>query len=353
MNRQAGIELLRGILMLMIVLVHLTGNGVLKSDAPIAFTEPNWLWANLIDAICYPAVNTFVLISGYFGIRLSLGRVLKLDIPVIIYSVSLFVLFGSFSIGGLVSSFIPILSKEYWFLTAYFLLMLLSPFLNAFLDSRNQRQLKMLLFWALLLFVIMPSFSPFCLSESRGMDVINFSVLYIVGRSLACFNVNVSRRKSVWLYIASTLIVFALTVLFAYRFDINSGWKSMFYAYNSVFVYLQAIGLFFLFKQFHINDNVGRVIKWVAPSFFFVYIIHSCPVIADKLYFWISSADYYYSEYFVLHTIIWAFIIFVSCIFIDIVFRRGLLMPVINKCTGFIQFGIDGFCNKVLIRGSK
>lgn len=346
MNRQASVELLRGVLMLMIVLVHLTGNGVLKSDAPIAFTEPNWLWANLIDAICYPAVNTFVLISGYFGIKLSLGRVLKLDVPVIIYSVVLFILFGKIGLGGAISSFFPIITKKYWFLTAYFLLMLASPFLNAFINSRNQGQLKVLLLWSLFLIVIIPSFSPFKLSESRGMDVINFSVLYMLGRSLTLLNVNLSKTKSMLLYVVSTFIAFSLTVLFAYKFGINNGWKSMFYAYNNVLVYLQAIGLFFLFKQIKIKDKVGKVINWLAPSFFFVYIIHSCPAIGDKLYVWLSSAEYYFSYMFVIHTIGWAFIVFFTCILIDILFRRCLLSPIIDKSIKFIQFGYDDICGR-------
>ena len=145
MKRHPGIELLRGVLMLMIVLVHLTGNGVLLADSPIPYTESNWLWANIIDSICYPAVNIFILISGYFGIRLSLEKVLKLDIPVIFYSVVLFLILGSFSLGGTLTATFPILSKEYWFLTSYFLLMLVSPLLNAIIESRSQGELKMLI----------------------------------------------------------------------------------------------------------------------------------------------------------------------------------------------------------------
>lgn len=348
MKRQSGIELLRGVLMLMIVFVHLTGNGVLSAETPIPYTEPNWLYANTIDAICYPAVNTFVLISGYFGIRLSLRRLLKLDIPVICYSVVLFFLFGTITFGGVVSSFIPILANKYWFLTAYFLLMLVSPLLNAFIDSRSMFQLKVVLLTALFLFVVVPSFSPFCLTEARGMDVMNFCVLYICGRSLAILNVNLSRIKSLLLYVLSTIIILSLTVLFAYKFGVNNGWKSMFYAYNNIFVYLQALGLFFFFKQIYLKEKVGDFINRLAPSFFFVYIIHSCPVVSEELYTWISSAEYYYSDIFIFHTIGWAFIIFFSCLLIDLLCRRCLIKPIVDRGIEFVISGVEGVCKKYL-----
>lgn len=338
MKREAGIELLRCILMLMIVLVHLTGNGALKSDAPLSYTEPNWLWANLVDSICYPAVNTFVLISGWFGIRLSIEKVAKLEIPVIFYSVILFLLFDTLTLGGAITAVLPVITKRYWFLTAYFLLMLVSPFLNSYISSRTREELIMVLLWALLLFVVIPSFSPhYRMADNRGMDVVNFCVLYLVGRCLNVLNVKLSVAKSLSLYIVSTALIFGLTVFFAYKFGINRGWKSFFFSYNNVLVYIQAICLFFLFKQVKIRDVLGKILNWLAPSFFFVYIIHSCPSIGNKLYIWISSADYYYSSFFVLHTVGWAITIFTVCIIIDIVLRRVILKPVIDKAVNIVQ----------------
>ena len=348
MKREAGIELLRGILMLMIVLVHLTGNGVLRSDTPIAFTEPNWLWANLIDSICYPAVNTFVLISGWFGIRLSIEKVVKLEVPVILYSVILFFIFDPLTLGGAITAILPVITKRYWFLTAYFLLMLVSPFLNSYISTRTREQLIKVLLWALLLFVFIPSFSPhYRMADTRGMDVINFCVLYLVGRCLNVLNIQLSVVKSMSLYIVSTALIFGLTLFVAEQFGINRGWRSFFYSYNNVLVYIQAISLFFLFKQLRFKDAIGKIINWLAPSFFFVYIIHSCPSIGSKLYIWISSADYYYSGMFVLHTIGWAITIFFSCIFIDIIIRRFMLRPVIDRIVKLVQSGYYYTCKRL------
>ena len=332
--------------MLMIVLVHLTGNGVLKSEAPISYTESNWILANIIDALAYPAVNTFVIISGYFGIRLSLLRVLKLDIPVIIYSVALYLLFETATIGGTIWFSFPILTNEYWFLTAYFLLMLISPFLNAYIETKNQHQLFLLLFWSVLLMVIVPSFSPLCLSDPRGMDVINFGVLYIVGRSIAQIKISISIKKSLFIYTLSSLTAFSLTLVFAYYLGINRGWQSHFYSYNNILVFSQAIALFFIFKQVIICERLGRYINWLAPSFFFVYIIHSHPSVHKQLYYWISSSDFYFSDLFFLHTIGWGVIIFSICIIIDITIRRWLLNSFINATINSFMKVYDDISSK-------
>lgn len=336
-QRQPNFELLRGVLMLMIVFVHMTGNGVLQSANPIPFTEPNWICANIIDAICYPAVNTFIIISGYFGLRLSLSRVIKLDIPVILYGVLLYVVFDRSSFIYLVRAFMPIISRNYWFLTSYFLLLLISPCLNVYIETRTKAQLKLFLILVLLLFVIVPSCTPFCLSDPRGMDIVNFSVLYIVGRCVAIFEIDLTKARSASLYVISTVVIFLLTVLLAYMFNINRGWRSYFYAYTFILVYFQSLGLFFLFRKFEFTDAVGNFINWLSPSFFYVYIISETPIIRENLYLWVSSEDYYYSNFFVIHIICCSLLIFFVSLIIDIVLRRFLLGSCIDKVCVLIQ----------------
>jgi len=144
MNRQSNIELLRGVLMLMVVFVHLTGNGVLKASSPIPYTETNWIIANLIDAVCYPAVNCFILISGYFCMKPTFLKFLKLEIPVIMYQLILVFAVGGTS-WGVIISFIPVVSKSYWFLTGYAILMLLAPILNNAVETMSLRDFRRIL----------------------------------------------------------------------------------------------------------------------------------------------------------------------------------------------------------------
>lgn len=346
MKRQANIELLRGLLMLMVVLVHLTGNGILSDKNPLAHTEHNWIIANIIDAICYPAVNCFILISGYFGLRPTIKKFLKLEIPIILYGFIAFMLINR-STEGAIHAFFPVLSKSYWFFTSYFMLLLVAPFLNAFVDSAERKQFKLALLLAAFLFIIIPSFSPFRLAESRGMDFVGFSLMYLIGRYIGKYELRFSSKVGWIVYLCATVICFSLTLSLAYVFDINRGWKSPFYAYNCVLVVIQSVALFYIFKNVRINEKWSKIINYLSPSFFFVYIIHENPEIHARLYLWISLEVAQYSESFICHTLGWAIIIFVACVLIDILLRRFLFSKIVDmlvaKCDKCVEKVLNHF----------
>lgn len=61
-ERNYGIEWLRIISMLMVVLIHINGSGgVIENSSGTRF----WLLSNILHALCVIAVNLFALISGY------------------------------------------------------------------------------------------------------------------------------------------------------------------------------------------------------------------------------------------------------------------------------------------------
>lgn len=331
MNRQSNIELLRGVLMLMVVLVHLTGNGVLACDTPIPFTETNWLIANLFDSLCYPAVNCFILVSGYFGLRPTFRKFLKLDIPIVVYGILLWLLFDRHLSGGVRYCF-PVLSHSYWFLKEYVLLFLAAPIINVFIENLNRRQFESVLTIAIFLFIVIPSLSVSRLgfADSRGMDFFSFSILYMIGRYIKLMNVHFSKKTAILLYCVCSALIFVLTVILAYCFGVNKGWKSPFYAYNNIFVYIQAISLFFIFKNLRLNEKWSHIINWLSPSFFYIYIIHESPDIHIRLYGWIRSADFFFSNLFVLHLLFSALSIFFICLIIDIA-RRIIIGRLIDN----------------------
>ena len=65
-SRNYGIDLLRIISMLGVVFLHVLGHGgILSLDlSPVKFSM---VW--FIEILAYPAVNCFVLISGYIGYK--------------------------------------------------------------------------------------------------------------------------------------------------------------------------------------------------------------------------------------------------------------------------------------------
>ena len=64
-ERDFGLDLLRIICMLMVVCLHAFNHGGLVEGTLVPSTA-NFYLGNAMFALCLPAVNCFVMISGYF-----------------------------------------------------------------------------------------------------------------------------------------------------------------------------------------------------------------------------------------------------------------------------------------------
>ena len=146
-GRNANIELLRLICMFMI----LTGHCMAASAALYVPKSFNYYFYWWIEIICVCSVNVFMLITGYYQVNAkfhlkSLGKVLW-----VVWTYSFVLSFAAAKIGGLplgkkdlLLLLLPVLSKRYWFVNAYLLLYLFSPFLNKMIHALTKKQFTLL-----------------------------------------------------------------------------------------------------------------------------------------------------------------------------------------------------------------
>ena len=92
-KRHSNFELLRIICMLMIIAGHL----ISCHNTPYSISDSDEIIKFVCMSFFSVAVNSFVLISGYWGINYKTERLVRLIIQTFFYSVSLFLL--SVSIG--------------------------------------------------------------------------------------------------------------------------------------------------------------------------------------------------------------------------------------------------------------
>lgn len=89
------------------------------------------------------------------------------------------------NIESIIKIFIPILGQTWWFISVYFALYLLAPYINKLIENINKIELERLIFIGLVIFVIWPSISidgliiPINKDSSYGLY--NFIMLYIIG----------------------------------------------------------------------------------------------------------------------------------------------------------------------------
>ena len=136
--RNSNIELLRIVCMLMVVVLHFNNNGANTGivNMPAVLTG-RLTWGFLVESLCLVAVNCFVLISGYFAIKLKVRSLLKFYLQCFFIGlVSYLVYVGLCDDFGVDSVFtVQIMAERllafthngWWFVVSYVGLMLLSP----------------------------------------------------------------------------------------------------------------------------------------------------------------------------------------------------------------------------------
>ena len=129
-------------------------------------------------------VPVFVIISGYFGIKRSVRGFLNIISQVLFYSicvtlVCVFVFDEPVSQGNLLSIIFPFTKSQYWFVKAYLLLYILSPYINKFLKSITfQEEVTYLIVLTLLVGYMGGIMKE---SDCGNRSVILFVYLYSIG----------------------------------------------------------------------------------------------------------------------------------------------------------------------------
>ena len=166
-ERLSNFELLRILAMFMIVAHHFVVHSGLNLTNELL--SVNGIWMQLLMVGGKIGVNIFVLISGYFLIessRLNYIKLIKFWLQVFFYSVFFFLItllyqmlyiHTTVSISDIIHVLFPLSFEQWWFASVYFVLFLLSPFLNRLLKSINQKSFFGLLFMMFVIWSVIPS----------------------------------------------------------------------------------------------------------------------------------------------------------------------------------------------------
>lgn len=340
-KRNIGLDLLRILSMLMIVMLHYLGKGgALATEYGSKVNYISWV----LEAFCIVAVNCYVYVTGYFMVNsnFKIKKVLKLWGQVLFYSITIYLVLVftkliDFNIQNMLFSFIPIVTKQYWFITVYFLLYILSPFLNVMIHNLSKLQFKKLIAVMLFVFCICVTFMrpTATIDMTNGYGIVWFICLYFIGAYIKLYNDDDNKKNIVNLliYIGITILVILSRFFITYinskfsielldisnRLTLDLTDKVRFYNYNSITIFLSSLFLFLFFKNLRINSNVLKsCILKIAPLTLGVYLIH------DNINLWvvlyrdiIHTSNYLDSRYFIFISILYVVCIFIVCIIIE------------------------------------
>lgn len=237
-------------------------------------------------AIC--AVNVFLLISGYFGIRWKFKSLFNLVFQLFFYAFVVYivaVLLGviDFSFKGLLRN-ATCLYSHWGFITYYLLLYLCSPLLNAFVEKVTENQL--------LGFIIILIISEWFLT--RDYSFLNYCTVYLIGRYIsvngAVLKKSIKPGLCYWLATVLIFVFVFITFKFLHVTD-ASKMQSLPWglSYAAPLVILQAVFLFIWFARLKIQS---RFINWCAISCLSIFLIHMHPAIKEIGYYGYTESLY-------------------------------------------------------------
>ena len=189
--RNSNHELLRMIAMYMIVFIH--ANMYLGNFCTGTIGS---FFNGFVNGICNIGVSCFILISGYYGVRFSVQKLVKMECMMITYSlletVILCVAFpdkmqGAVLLEQLVKSFLPFITRKYWFYSCYVCLFLLSGYIQKFIDQLKQKAFGCLLALLLILFSVLPTLFYFELIPDNGKGLVQMIMIYMIGRYIRMY----------------------------------------------------------------------------------------------------------------------------------------------------------------------
>ena len=316
-KRESNFELLRIVLMLLVLLIHyipvrvanLTGGYNLTTDI-------TWDIIHLeLNSLAFVCVNSFVLISGYFGIKLKLRSFLNLIFQMIFWSAMCIIIaitFFDIQINSIIKTFAQNIIYG-WFPEAYLILFIVSPILNAFVKSCTNKELG----YYILLFYLLSTIGGYLMrfqNFNEGMSALSLIGLYLIGAYLKeteikLFTLKAKYNLMIYLTLGFCMVIFSIIL-------IKIGVTSSLYGYLNPVIILMSIYIFLFFRK--INIGYSKPINFLSASAFSIYLFHVNPIIIIEIRKIWSYIDLHYS---MTESLLLAFVSFIAiylfCVAID------------------------------------
>ena len=306
--RDPGIDLFRLISMYFVVLNHFLSHGG-------GFRKYNQYKRQLILLHSFTAWHNdgFALISGIVGYKTNkYSNLLYLWITVFFYSVGIHIYitkYKHFRVRENINvEFYPIIFERYWYFSEYFGMYLFLPVINKGIESLNKNELKLVVMSILGIFVIWrdyknPKKDIFRLKY--GYSVLWLLSLYLTGAYIGKYHVIYSGlKKYIYCFICLFIYSFFSYTYYKVYFDelyLGDGYyqkelvsllKNMLNErFDALLFVVQSITVCLVFMQLNYNKYFAKIICFLGPLAFGIYLIHIHPLMLTHILAHIYDRD--------------------------------------------------------------
>lgn len=328
MKRDANVEVFRCLLMALIVLNHCYCFGPWYANGA--------MWTLFFTTFIHWHVDAFIGISGWFGIKTTAKKFLRLWGLMMFYNI----------VGCALTYWLcphrfawsQLFSLGAWFGGCYLALMLIAPLLNAGIDALVNSRRAALLAGGGVMAIVALTWLPghfmtgINANGSGQFSFVNMMGVYIVARILKQINFEKVSLKTlmigpmIWA-IGIVMIGGAKTLLQVVRRlpHTSATWDFLAF-YDAPHYWVMALSMLLIFVwHVRVPDWLGRVCLFIAPSMFPIYLMHTTTGIGHEVMFRLEEVISQNSSIHpALIIVITAVCVFVGCLLIDLI-RRAVI----------------------------
>jgi len=297
-KRDSSIELLRVLATVMVITLHILGQGGILSHAS---PEGATYWVAWLLEICaYCAVNCFALISGYVladrGVRIK--SILLLWLQAALYSTVISAVFfvtapETFTAKNIIVAIFPIIGRQWWYLSSYFAMIALVPLINKGVQLFSEKALGVIPATVLLLIGVLDCavsglFGIDAFALRGGYSAIWLIIMYLFGAYLK----KRSERSKLTATVALLGYLSAIAVTFLSKLVIHFVTKhrlgsvthdGILISYTSFTIILSSVFLFLFCRKLRLGRIAKELTELLAPTTLGVYLIHTHPLVFEHL----------------------------------------------------------------------
>lgn len=296
--RQYNMDMARCLLIFMVIVLHYNNRGMGGALNYAAVGGLKEYVLRFSESLCICAVNSFLILSGYFaGISNSkpYKKAMWLLITCSFYRTVAYVLHAAlvlheFGFRTFLGSIIP----SNWFVCLFVCVLLMSPYINRMLSGLEESALVEFVSVISGLFVLIPSFVRF-VSDFVGIDISGITTISVAGDSdgftivsfvyCYCIGVALYRLKEKFDRIPGVLyfILFLITAVLQAMLSFKSEGV---WSYSGILTVLEGVFFVLMFTRIRIeNSRIGKLLSAVGGCGLGVFVWHTSPLM---LYgFWV------------------------------------------------------------------
>lgn len=357
-ERNEGVELFRCVSMVLILVLHILGQGGVLAYS--SGHKEQYCTAWFLETVGYCSVNCYALISGFVNKQhdFKFSRFVLRWLEVFFWLFIPLVVTKSFltdiSIDQYVSeSFFPLTSKTLWYFNAYILLFPFIPILNIGLEKIGKRNHMSILIFLFVTTCILHMFNGgdnFVLGGGYcGMWLI---ILFVFGAYFRLYGIPQWAKWYVTIPLFFALAVFAWTMKMHQVNLVNANiiekngviWSCLdrFVNYTSPFIVIMSLCLLLFFAQVRIKPRMLRKgVVLLGRCSFGVYLFHVGPIM------WNNFMYLRYKEYAAYNPTKLVFSVIGTAVFLFITFDLlSIIRYLIFKYCGINRFVARTFDRK-------